>query len=288
MKSITLYLRLIRPRQWVKNAFVFAPLVFAMQFDDAHAWTFSALAALAFALVASSIYIMNDIHDVKEDRAHPQKRRRPIASGQVSVARARVLAVVLALAGFVVAALALPRECLALVAGYAVVQMLYTHALKYYAIIDVLIIASGFVMRVLMGGFATNIYVSSWIILTTYMLALFIASGKRYHEYALTQYHHERVSLASYSAPLLDRMIGISCACALLMYALYTVETARATGHDGLVYTTVFVVFGLFRYLQVLYVFKEGGAPESVVLKDKLFLANGIAWLVVTLAIMAR
>ncbi len=278
-------IKLTRPKHAIKSAFVFAPLFFAFKFMEMAAWINTIFAALAFLTAASAVYIFNDICDVDEDRTHPRKKFRPIAAGNVSVLQARIFGIILLL---VTAALLcrLPIACAIVIGIYLSLQIAYTYSLKKQAIIDVLIIASGFVLRVLMGGYAIDVPTSPWIILTTYLLALFLGFGKRYHELSVAGYDDSRHSLKEYNKPLLDRLIGISCVASLSSYALYTVETARLLGKTELVYTVVFVIFGLFRYLQVLYVYEGGGEPEKALLHDKIFLANGIIWFVITMLIL--
>ena len=230
---------------------------------------------------------MNDMHDAAEDRKHKQKKFRPIASGKIGYAEASVITIIL----FVISILilfALPITCSVIIGIYVAFQAAYTYYLKKRAIIDVLIIASGFVLRVLMGGYAIDVPMSPWIILTTYLLALFLGFGKRYHELSVDGYADARDSLKQYNKPLLDSLIGISCVSALLSYAIYAVETARLLGKTELVYTVIFVIFGLFRYLQVLYFDKEGGEPEKILLRDKTFFMNGLIWFSTVMCILLR
>ena len=271
-------LKLLRPKQWVKNAFVLAPLFFSLQFDNINRLSLALLACLVFIASSSIIYIINDINDAQEDRKHPRKKHRPIASGHVSVTAALWLLVPL---GTIVALglLLLPVTCTFIICGYVIVNLLYSRILKHIAIIDVLVIASGFVLRLLMGGYAIGVQLSSWIIASTFLLALFIGFGKRHQELSVSGYQDVRESLRGYNLELLNRFITISCTSALLCYTLYTVETGRILGKPSLVYTTVFVVFGLFRYLQRIYLDKEGGEPETIILYDPLFISNGILWL---------
>lgn len=278
-------IKLIRPKQAVKSVFVFAPLFFSFKFLEPVAWMETILAALAFLATAGIVYIFNDICDVEEDRAHPRKCHRPLAAGHVTVFQAKIFALIL-LATTLILLSRLPVACTVIIAIYALLQIAYTCSLKKQAIIDVLIIAMGFVLRVCMGSYAINVPLSPWIILTTYLLALFLGFGKRYHELSVKGYDDKRHSLKKYSKPLLDRLIGVSCAATLLSYALYAIETARSLDKTPFVYTVVFVVFGLFRYLQVLYIDEGGGEPEKVLLEDKIFLGNGIIWFTTTILIL--
>jgi 4-hydroxybenzoate polyprenyltransferase len=266
----------LRPRQWVKNLVLLAPLVFARQ-GDVRGAVLRALAALViFCGVTSSVYLFNDVLDRDRDRLHPEKRHRPIAAGQVSVPVAGSLAALLVATSLTLAALlSLPFAwaCLA----YAVLQVAYTLWLKHLVLLDVFAVAAGFVLRVVAGGLVIGVPISNWLYLCTLLLALFLAMGKRRAELYLT---HEpgshRKSLVHYSIPLLDQMITILAACTVLAYALYTLaaDTVRKFGTDGLKYTVPLVIYGLFRYLFLIHRRGAGGAPERVLLSDGPLLAD--------------
>lgn len=280
------FIKLMRPKQWIKNSFVLAPLLFSLQFTNLHYLSLSIIAVLSFIAVSSATYIFNDICDIEEDRTHPIKKLRPIASGKVKITYAAIIAIILIIIAFTLS-IQLNTQCSIVLLIYMVMNFIYTKHLKHHAIADVLVIASGFVLRVLMGGYAISVYISPWIILTTFLLALFLGFCKRYSEIAVEEYSNKRNSLQNYSKELLDRLIGISCACALISYALYTVETARLNDRTELVYTVIFVVYGLFRYLQLVYINKKGGEPEKIIFSDKPFIFNIIAWIVFTLGILS-
>lgn len=279
------WFRLLRPKQWIKNAFIFAPLFFAHQFVHLQGWYLTLLAVGAFVCMSSAVYVGNDIKDIEEDKLHPTKKRRPLASGDVSVARATTIGFVL-LAGCVFFLTLLPFACTVIAAVYVWLNILYTLWLKRIAILDIFFIAVCYVLRVLMGCAALNVTVSSWIILTTFLLALFLGFGKRYHEMSITDYVRVKPNLQHYSREFLDRLVMLSGGGALMAYAIYTTEIARHIGRVEMVYTVAFVAFGLFRYLQWIYVYGQGGEPESIILKDKLQLLNVALWLLVTLWIM--
>lgn len=279
------YLSLLRPRQWIKNGFVIAPIFFAMQFGEAPAWRIVLLAALAFACAASCVYIINDILDRKEDGLHPVKALRPLASGAVSVPAALAMA----LCAFVLSCAVLtqlPGACRVIIAIYIAANIVYTLVLKHHALLDVFFIASCFVLRVLMGCYALSVSVSPWIILTTFMLALFLGFGKRYHELGLDSYAAAKQNLQHYSRELLDKLVVICAGSAFVCYAIYTTEVAHKKDDVAIVYTVGFVAFGLFRYLQTIYVYGRGGEPESIILKDKWQLINMALWLATTLMIL--
>ncbi|MFW0777985.1 MAG: UbiA prenyltransferase family protein [Rickettsiales bacterium] len=278
-------LRLLRPKQWIKNLFVFAPLFFAGQFKDAGAWQLTIYAALCFLFVSCVVYVCNDIKDIEEDRLHPVKCKRPLAAGEILSFQAILLACILAAAAMFVATL-LPPACAVVAVIYVLLNLLYTFVLKRFALIDVFFIATCYVLRVLMGCYALGVIISPWIILTTFLLALFLGFGKRYHEMGFEEYVRKKPNLQHYNRQLLDRLVNISSGAALITYAIYTAEVAEKTGKVELVYTIAFVAFGLFRYLQAIYVYDQGGEPETVILKDKLQLLNIALWLAVTLWIM--
>lgn len=279
------WIKLVRPKQWIKNGFVFAPLFFAHQFLDLHSWLLTSLAALGFLCISCMTYITNDIRDVGEDKLHPVKRRRPLAAGLMSIPAAIGLACFFAVGAVSVIAV-LPAHCGLIAAIYIGLNLAYTFYLKRIAIIDIFFIATCYVLRVLMGCYALSVTISPWIILTTFLLALFLGFGKRYHEMGFEEYARFKPNLQHYNRNLLDRLMTICGGAALITYAIYTAEISRQTGRVELVYTVAFVAFGLFRYLQSIYVYNQGGEPESVIFKDKLQLANIAVWLGVTLWIL--
>lgn len=274
--------KLLRPRQWIKNAFVVAPIIFAPKFDSAEAWAFTLTATLAFILISACVYVLNDIRDREEDRLHPVKRARPVASGALGVPYALAVAMLCALA---CAALLtrLPVACSYVVAAYVLLNLLYTALLKKLALLDVFFIAVCFVLRVLAGCLAISVVMSPWIALTTFLLALFLGFGKRYNELGIAEYATIKPNLQHYSRELLDRLIVICAASALVCYAIYAAEMARTLNDNTIIYTVAFVAFGLFRYLQSIYVYAQGGEPERVILNDRWQWVNMALWLSVTM-----
>jgi decaprenyl-phosphate phosphoribosyltransferase len=285
MIGIGQFLSLYRPKQWVKNGFILAPLFFSLRFNEPTAVLAALMAVASFVLAAGAVYIFNDLRDIEEDRKHPVKRYRAVPAGKVSV-RGAVITAVLSLSGAVYLSTLLPAECLIVLSTYLVVNFLYSMALKQVAILDVNIVAMGFVLRVLMGSYAIRVDFSPWIILTTFLLALFLGFGKRLHELS-TSGKKVRHALAGYNRALLDKLINVTCATALLSYAIYAVETAARQQKIEFVYTVFFVVLGLFRYLQFLYFDEEGGAPESIIYRDKFFTANILLWLITCIWILS-
>jgi decaprenyl-phosphate phosphoribosyltransferase len=278
--SIWELLRLLRPRQWIKNTFVLAPLVFAREYGSLSSIKLAAMAFVMFCLASSACYIVNDIHDRERDRAHPVKRlKRPLASGAVSVRSAIVMLVVLyalLLAGFFrLPALALP------IAGYIALNLAYTYWLKDQPVLDIFSIATGFVMRVWAGALALDVPLSSWMAITTLCLALYLASIKRRQELENAGTDTRRV-LAHYSVALVDRYAEMSAVGALIFYSLFVMST-----NNKLVATIPLVIFGLFRYWYVVESKEEGESPTDVVLTDGPLIACIIAWVGVCVVSLA-
>ena len=285
-------IRLARPYQWVKNSFVLVGLVFGHAWGDAATWQSVGLVFAAFCLASSAVYVFNDIADREADRAHPHKRLRPIAAGEVSVAAAAWLSGLLAAAGLTLALLA-SLMALAIIAAYLVLNGGYSLGLKHVAILDVFIIAAGFMLRILAGTLGVDIAPSQWLLLCGLMLTVFLGFAKRraelmtMHEAGANGGDHRRV-LADYSPALLDRMIAVSAGGVIICYALYTVsaETALTHGTGKLVWTLPFVLYGVFRYLWLLHREGGGGDPSRELLRDAHLLGATLGWLGVTLAVL--
>jgi len=271
----------MRPHQWTKNVFVLAPLVFAQALGDAASVRRAGFAFVAFCFASSAVYLFNDIRDRDEDRKHPLKQHRPFAAGTVPVWAGIVTAALL-----VVASLAtgeyLNRDVTIVLTIYLVLNLLYTMGLKRVVILDVLIISVGFVLRVLGGGNAIEVEVSAWLLMCTIFVSLLLALSKRRHELILMaeEAAEQRKVLGQYSAPFLDQMVNVVTASSVLSYALYAVapETVESFGGGELVYTLPFVLFGVFRYLFLIYQRKTPHNPTEALLRDAPFLANMALW----------
>lgn len=283
------FLRLMRPHQWAKNAFVFVGVIFG------HAWSVpplvvsALLAAAAFSLASSSIYIVNDYADRERDRAHPKKRQRPLASGRVTPGAALSLAALLAAAGLALALAAGPAV-LAIVASYAALNLAYSFALKNMVIVDVFVIAAGFILRILAGTLGIGIAPSQWLLVCSLFLTLFLGFTKRRSELlsAGDEFLIHRRALLHYNPALLDKMIGV-CACAALMsYSLYTMSpaTVRAQGTENLIYTIPFVAYGIFRYLYLLHAQHAGVDTSRELARDPHLLVTLLAWGATTLLLI--
>jgi 4-hydroxybenzoate polyprenyltransferase len=263
--------RLMRPKQWIKNAFVMAPLVFARAYSDLDSIERSLLAFVLFCIASSACYIVNDIHDVESDRAHPLKRlSRPLASGTLSIRTAVLLLgvlYVLLLAGFVV----LPPVALP-IAGYIALNLAYTWFLKHQPVVDIFSIASGFVLRVYAGAEAISVPLSSWMAVTTLCLALYLAAIKRRQELATAGTDARKV-LLEYSLALIDRYAEMSAVGALIFYSLFVMST-----NTKLVITIPLVIFGLFRYWYVVEAKEGGESPTDALLTDGPLIGCVAAW----------
>jgi 4-hydroxybenzoate polyprenyltransferase len=271
----------LRPHQWSKNVFVLAPLVFAQALDDPTSVQRAGWAFVAFCLASSAVYLFNDILDRDEDRKHPLKRHRPFAAGTVPVPIGIVTALGLATAALMVAS-RLNRTVVLVLGLYLGLNLLYTLGLKRVVILDVLIISVGFVLRVLGGGHAIEVEVSDWLLMCTIFVSLLLALSKRRHELILLANHaaDQRHVLGQYSAPFLDQMVNVVTASSVLSYALYAVapETVENFGGGELIYTLPFVLFGIFRYLYLIYHKKTPRNPTEALLWDAPFMANMVLW----------
>jgi len=292
-------LRAMRPLQWVKNVFVLAAVVFARgdrtvqhPADFADVWS-SLLAFAAFCLGSSAIYLINDVMDVESDRAHPEKRHRPIASGELSIGSAVGASIACVLGSLVLGILASADLAVAGVVGaYMALNFAYSVRLKHIVLVDAFCIAAGFLLRVEAGGLAADYEVSYWLMLCTLFLALFLALCKRRAEIDLLgdDSHNHRANLRHYTVGFLDQMVTLLAATTIVCYTMYTVapETTYKFGEGRrLVYTVPFVVFGLGRYLLLVSTQKGGGSPTKVLLGgDTAFVINAIAWAVVVASVV--
>ncbi len=278
----------LRPRQWVKNLFVFAGLIFSQNLFTPLVWP--ALAAFAiFCALSGAIYVFNDVADLEQDRLHPTKRLRPIAAGALPRPAALTLGLVL-LVGSLLAAfrLSVPFGLVAL--AYGVLLTAYSVWLKHMVILDVLTVAGGFVLRAVAGAEAIKVDISGWLVICTVLVALFLALGKRRHEYLTLQgmAAAHRPILAEYSEGFLDQMVAVVTASTVTAYALYTMspETVAKFGTRLLPLTLPFVLYGVFRYLYLLYRRELGGHPSDLLLSDRALLVNTLLWMLALLVII--
>jgi 4-hydroxybenzoate polyprenyltransferase len=275
----------LRPRQWSKNLLVFAGLVFAAKLGDAGRWAEALACFAAYCAVSSAAYLANDVRDREADRAHPVKRARPIARGELSPRAALMLSGVLALAAGAICAVLGPLS-LALVAGFAALQAAYTLGLKHVVLIDVLAIAGLFVIRAAAGAAAVDVRISPWLLLCTALLALFLALAKRRGELVLVGAERTpgRRVLEGYSLELVDQLVAIVASSTVIAYAVYTLTAPHSR---ALLATVPFVVFGVFRYLLLMHRDDIGEEPEQVLLTDVPILLAVAGWIATAAAILA-
>lgn len=278
----------LRPQQWVKNLFVFGGLIFAQRLFTPSVWP--ALGAFAiFCGLSGAMYLLNDVADREKDRLHPEKRHRPIAAGRLQPGVAVIIAVLLIALSLALGVWLAPRFALA---GLAYVTLLgaYSVWFKHMVIVDVLVVAIGFVLRAVAGALAIDVAISGWLLICTVLLALFLALGKRRHEVLTLEQSatRHRPILAEYSAGLLDQMIAVVTASTVTAYALYTMSPETvAKFHTHLLPATLpFVLYGIFRYLYLLYHRRLGGNPSEIVLHDRALLINTGLWLLTVLLII--
>jgi 4-hydroxybenzoate polyprenyltransferase len=271
----------LRPAQWAKNLFVLAPLVFGGLLLDPRAALRALLALAAFCAASSAVYLVNDLRDREEDRRHPLKRLRPLAAGTLAVPTA-VAAVVLLGAAALTIAVSLGLDFALILVAYLGLNLLYTFWFKHMVILDVMSISLGFVLRVLAGAAALDVLVSRWLFLCTTFLALFLAFSKRRHEITLLagEASGQRRVLDHYSPAFLDQMINVVTASSVVAYALYAVapETVEKYHTQDLIYTIPLVLYGVFRYLYLMYQSPGERNPTEAILRDPPFLINMLLW----------
>ena len=277
-------LKILRPHQWVKNTFIFIPLFFGGSLFDMADWTSSLVAFVAFSFAASAIYSINDIVDVEADKKHPKKCKRPIAAGLVSKRQASLLAIILA-----IAALALPFLLnnwmqSVVIALYLAMNLCYCIRLKHYAIIDVCLVALGFVMRIVAGGVATDIVLSRWIVMMTFLLTLFLSFAKRRDDVLIMNETGmaPRKNTSRYNLTFINQAITITGGVMLVCYIMYTVspEVIERFNSPNLYMTSFFVILGLLRYIQLTVVDERSGEPTRLVLSDRLIQLIIAGWII--------
>jgi 4-hydroxybenzoate polyprenyltransferase len=280
----------LRPQQWIKNLFIFAPLIFSQNIFNRPLLLKTFEAFVAFCLISSAHYIFNDLRDLEEDRRHPVKSQRPLASGRLKKGPAVVALLAIGAAGLALAA-AIDVPFLIIATVYLVLQTVYSLWLKHVVILDIFVVAAGFLIRVVAGGLAIKVEISSWLLICTTLLALFLAMGKRRYELVLLDKDaaSHRPILKEYNTYLLDQMISVVTASTLVAYCLYTIsaETVAKFGTRSLIFTVPFVLYGIFRYLYLIHQRAEGGTPEALIIHDKPLLVDIFLW-VVTAALILR
>lgn len=288
-KPIDLFL-LMRPQQWIKNIFVFTGLFFSHGWNDTSLVIKTCLAAIAFCLISSSIYILNDIMDIEKDRNHQSKKYRPLAAEKVTISAAMMLCLSLGVLGGAIGG-ALSWKLLVILCLYAIMNIVYSIRLKKVVILDVFCIALGFMLRILAGTVGLDIPPSKWLLLCGLMLTLYLGFIKRRSEVVSLGENAEnhREVLKKYGKPLLDEIIGICATGVILSYSLYTMseDTIRIQHTDALIYTVPFVIYGIFRNLYLLHHYNIGGEPSQELLRDKHILIAVIGWSLTTFYLMS-
>lgn len=279
----------LRTKQWIKNLIVFAALIFSMRLFHGPSLMKACAAFVGFCLASSAAYILNDILDLKEDRKHPWKQRRPLASGALKIWHAAGLGAILALTASG-SALVVRPALMAVVLAFLGLQILYSIRLKHVVLLDVLLIATGFVLRAVGGGVAIGANISNWLLLCTFLLALFLALCKRRQELVVltTQAVSHRPVLAEYSREFVDSLLAVITGATVVSYALYSVspEVIHKLGTDRLIFTVPFVVYGIFRYLYLIHQKELGDSPTQVLYSDRPLQAGILAWLAVCMALI--
>jgi 4-hydroxybenzoate polyprenyltransferase len=289
MSRTLAYIECTRPTQWTKNLVVLAALVFSKNMFVGHLAVRSLEALGIFCLLSGAVYVFNDVMDYEQDRVHPEKSRRPVASGRVSRGGALVFGLLIAVLGLVLAGL-LGRSFAVVAACYFTLIVGYSLGLKHVVVLDVMIIAIGFILRAIAGvealkSLESGVVISPWLLVCTLFLALFLGFNKRRHELLLLAdgAGSHRRSLHDYSREFLDAMIAVVTAATVIAYAIYTIwpATVQKFNTSNLIYTVPFVVFGLFRYMYLVIVREKGGSPSDVLVSDLPLAADIVLWLVV-------
>lgn len=282
MKRLKSFLQLARPNQYLKNGFIWLPLFFGYRLEAVDAVVDTALAFAAFCFIASSVYIINDIRDIQEDRLHPIKKSRPLASGALNRTEALIFFSFLVLAAGIISFLFLPVQFTWIAGFYFFLNIAYSFYLKHIAIIDVICISMGFVLRIFAGGYSADVAISPWIIIMTFLLSLFLALAKRRDDLILADDGHgARKSLDGYNMEFISSAMVVMASVIIVSYLLYTVspEVTRKHHTHNLYQTSFWVIIGLLRYMQITFVKKGSGSPTAVLLKDLFLQAVVLLWL---------
>ena len=286
------YLKLTRIPQWIKNLFVFVPLLFSLHLFDSNYFLTTLEAFITFCLASSLIYVINDLIDIEADRAHPVKKNRPLAAGKISKLNATIVIAFLAIL-IVILLLSFNAEFTYIVGGFVALNVLYSFWFKHIVILDIFSIAAGFTIRVLAGAIVISVPVSSWLVLTTIFISLFLGVMKRHSELLLSTSvdgASSRKVLSQYSLNFADQMATVAAAGVIICYALYTVSerTVSIFNTEDLIYTTPFVVYGIFRYMYLEYISNKGDNTTRIVLTDLQLIVTVIAYTITTILIIYK
>jgi len=284
------FLNLLRYNQWVKNIFLIFPLIFSGHFDEWKLWAECSMGVIAFCLISSGMYIINDVIDLKKDRLHPQKYKRPLAAGKITSSLALLIAAGALILGEALA-WKINHEFFVFAGSYILLNVLYNLRAKHIVIVDVLMVAFGFQIRVLAGAAATHILPSLWLLMCVFVLALFLGFTKRRYEISTlkSEAATHREVLEHYTSSFLDQMINISSTLAIVFYGLYSIsaEVVQRIGGYEMFYSTPFVIYGIFRYLYLVHVHKLGGEPENILLTDTPLLVDICLWIIFVVVVIS-
>lgn len=279
----------MRPRQWTKNLFLFAGIIFAQKLISPVNFTKVVLAFIIFSISSGGIYIFNDIIDRESDKVHPDKKNRPVASGVLSLPIAWISSLVMIVAGLSFSYI-LSRSFFLLLLAYVILMVVYSLFLKRLVLLDIIIVAFGFVLRTLAGCAVIDVTVSPWLFICTLMLALFIAASKRRQEIISlgSSAKHHRLPLVDYTPELIDKILLIVTACTLVAYTLYTLSpmTVEKFGGNYMVFTVPFVLYGIMRYFYLIHKEEDIDSPERIIIKDKALLVDILLWVLSVIAII--
>lgn len=284
------YFKLLRIPQWIKNFFVLVPLVFSKQLFNSSTLTIVLIGFILFCLISSVVYIFNDIIDAESDRQHPQKKYRPLALGDIKISSAIVLAIVLLLIAAVLS-IKVNLSFILLMLSYLVLNLLYSFLFKHIVILDIFSIAAGFILRVIAGAVIINVEISSWLILTTMFISLFLAIMKRRSELNIDIDYKDKISrkvLTQYTKGFTEQIAGIAATAVLVCYALYTVSerTISIFGTDNLIFTLPFVAYGIFRYMYLVFIDRKGENTAAIFFTDVHMSINFILYIITTIYII--
>ncbi|MBA2745542.1 MAG: decaprenyl-phosphate phosphoribosyltransferase [Flavisolibacter sp.] len=275
------YIKLLRPKDWAKNLFLFIPLFFSGDLFRQELYPMLLMGFLAFSFVASSIYILNDYRDIEDDKKHPVKSSRPLASGAVSKSAAVIIGILLLIAGFTIAYF-IKDKFLFVLAIYFALNLGYSFGLKTIPILDIMIVATGFVLRVKGGAVIASIGISEWLNIMVFLLALFMAIGKRRDDVLLklSSGTDMRKSVKGYNLEYLNVVLALVCAVIVVAYFMYTMspEVHERMGTYRLYYTCLFVLGGIMRYLQIIFVQASSGSPTKILYRDRFIQATIVLW----------
>lgn len=289
MNQLQHYIKLLRVHQWVKNVFILSPVLFSFKFFELQYLPALIWAFIGFSFIASSIYIINDWFDIEGDKLHPKKKNRPLASGAVSKKEGLILFLVVFSLGVGIYVFMIDSIwATTLLLSYFVMNLCYSMRLKRFAILDISIVAIGFVIRVFIGGIITGIQLSHWIIILTFLLALLLVVGKRKHDMTIFEETGQKMrkSIAGYNSEFLNSIIIILVAIIILSYMMYTISPEIIERNGEYLYlTSLFVILGLFRYLQVIFVKKKGDSPTKLLMTDRYLQLDILCWFITFIGI---